>query len=113
MSLHMNWDEAYSAIDIDSPRYDHEYDLYAALEDAETCWDEVTSQHLSEVSLAGDSWPGAIDEINRAFVAVVELRKKLGLPHIRQTQRTADGRIYQIWANKNAPIADPDDDIPF
>ena len=33
----MNWDEPYSAIDVDSPRFDHEYDLYAALEYAETC----------------------------------------------------------------------------
>ncbi len=112
----MNWDEPFSAIDVDSPRYENEEsaDLYAALEAAEECLFEVTSQHLSEVAFAGDSWPGAKHDIDRAFVEVVYLRKKLGLPHMRETRRTADGRIYQVWANKNAPIADPDElDIPF
>jgi hypothetical protein len=113
MSIQMNWDEPYSAIDVDSPRYDHEYELYAALEDAETCWGEVTSQHLSEVSLAGDSWPGAVHDIDRAFRVVVELRKKLGLPHTRETRRTADGRIYQVWGPVLDAPADASQDIPF
>ena len=62
MSLHMNWDEAYSAIDVDSPRYDHEDDLYAALEDAETSWDEVT---IADPDEEADDGPNAARPIRR------------------------------------------------
>jgi hypothetical protein len=94
-------------------REDHESGLYAALEAAEECLFEVTSQHLSEVAFAGDSWPGAVHDIDRAFRAVVELRKKLGLPHTRETRRTADGRIYQVWGPVSDAPADASQDIPF
>jgi hypothetical protein len=116
MAITLDWSEAFEAIDIDSPRYDDEEqgdddiiratrdvsreELLQILEDAETCWDEVRTQHLSECSLAGDSWPGAAHDVQRAFKTVVELRKKLGLPHRRVYKRTPDKQhYYEVWAN--------------
>lgn len=88
-------------------------DLYEALDAAEECYHEVLAEHLSEVSLCGDSWPGAVHDVDRAFQSVVKIRKQLGLPHTRETRRTPDGRIYQVWTPMQETTSYQLEDIPF
>ena len=49
-------------------------EISLALENAETALAEVTSQYGSEVSLYGDAWPGAIDNIEQARQVVAKIR---------------------------------------
>ena len=92
---------------------DSQCDLYKDLEYAEECYHEVLSEHLSEVSLCGDSWPGAVHDVDRAFQSVVKIRKLLGLPHTQKTCRTSEGRIYQVWAPMQEVKDYQLEDIPF
>lgn len=92
---------------------DSHSDLYEDLEAAEECYHEVLSQHLSEVSHYGDSWPGAVHDVDRAFRSVVMIRKQLGLPHTQETRRTSEGRIYQIWTPMQEASVYELEDIPF
>lgn len=87
--------------------------LYEDLEAAEECYHEVLSEHLSEVSLCGDSWPGAVHDVDRALQSVIKIRKQLGLPHKQETRRTPEGRIYQVWGPVQQATAYQLEDIPF
>jgi hypothetical protein len=93
--------------------------LYRDLEDAEEHLGEVEAQHGSECSLYGDSWPGALHDIDRAFRYVIALRKQLGLPRKRSYKRSACGRyVWPVWVHEDDAAAEPaepaeHDDIPF
>jgi hypothetical protein len=89
---------------------------HAELDAAEEFLAELEDQHGSECSLAGDSWPGAQIEIDKAFAFVVKLRKEMGLPHKRGYRRSPCGMyVSKVWVDENGevPPAPETEDLPF
>ena len=79
--------------------------IYEAQDDCATYLGESEIQYSSEVSLYGDAWPGAREEIRHATACYAEIEAEM-------TRRAA------LRAPVAAPVAAPapveiEDDIPF
>lgn len=88
---------------------------YEDLEIAEEHFHEVDTQIRSEEALYGDAWPGAQDMRQKAFDALVRIRRVLGMPTRRVSRWNAMAqRAYWVWeSDEPTPAVAESADLPF